>query len=680
MKKIFFLILFLFTQLSSNATHIIGGEIYVEWVAQNQYIVHAKIYRDNLSGGAELPNPLVVGIYQINTNNQEAQFNIALDSSYIVSLGDPCYTPDPSTVQIQAGLYHSTVRTIPNYAAGYYIQAEIYARNTLALNLNISAFNLQGMSFFCEIPDPLLGENSSPILGNYPADSYFCVNTNKTFNFNATDPDGDSLYYELTAPLRSIDVSLGAPNIYTYPGSGAYPYYPIVPWATGYDLNNIVGGAPMTINPITGDITAAPSALGFYTFAVKIEEYRNSVKIGEIRRDIQYGSLNCSGSGLPNFLNSSPIVNETIEIPYNKLYCKDLIFKDPDNNDTLYIEMMSPIFDSGAYIPSISPDENGNITYFYNGSGNPVTWNDSVVIPPNQTDTQGVFNTGTIAKRFCWTPTCNQIGLTFPFQVNAYSLGCNGKVQDSINFNIKVKPPTLDLKNLGDKAIPYGSEYCRNIVFHNTDIVDVLKIEISSELFSLGAYIPTLPNNYQYKNYFYPPPNDFIITNVPNGAANTTNIAKRFCWTPDCDQIGKSFSARATISSLDCPTTHTLKDTINFTYTVTPPFDSLDVIPNTFTPNGDGINDVFTLGYYNQEGERVGGVSNPCSDHISIKIYSRWGQLVYESQENPEFQWDGTGKMGEKVATGTYFVIINGFYGGQEITLNRQTVTIFDSK
>ena len=681
MKKTTFLLLFLFIQLSSYASHIIGGEIYVEWVAQNQYIIHAKIYRDNINADAmaTLTNPIQFGIYQINTNNLEAQYSIPLDSSYLVDLGDQCYTPDPTVVKIQAGLYHSDVITISNYADGYYIQAQIFARNFLALNLNVSANKQQGMSFFCQIPDPLLGKNSSPILSDYPEDSYFCVNTNKTFNFNATDPDGDSLHYELTAPISSVNPG-SLPYIWTYAGSGQHPYYPTVPWAFGYNLNNILGDAPMTIDPITGDITAAPSALGFYTFAVKIEEYRNQVKIGEIRRDIQYGSLNCTGFGVPEFNNSSPIINETVEIPYHKSYCKDLIVKDPDNNDTLYIELLSPIFDSGAYIPSISPDENGNITYFYNGSGNPTIWNDSVVIPPNQNNAQGTYNIGTIAHRFCWTPTCDQIGRSFPFQVNAYSLGCSGQSQDSINFNIKVNPPTIDLKNLGDKSIPYGAEYCRNIVFHDTDIVDVLKIEINTELFSLGANIPALPNNYQYVNYFYPAPNDKIITNVPNGDANTVNVAKRFCWTPDCEQIGKSYTIRATISSLDCPTTETLKDTISFTYTVTPPFGHFDVLPNTFTPNGDGINDVYTLGYSNSEGKRIGGVSKPCSDYLNIKIYSRWGKMVYESKEYPEFEWDGTNKSGNKVASGTYFVLINGTYGGEEITINKQTVTVLDSK
>ncbi len=46
------------------------------------------------------------------------------------------------------------------------------------------------------------------------------------------------------------------------------------------------------------------------------------------------------------------------------------------------------------------------------------------------------------------------------------------------------------------------------------------------------------------------------------------------------------------------------------------------IIPNVFTPNGDGQNDVF----------EIGGV-NPKCDSIEIKVYNRWGLLVFESKE-----------------------------------------------
>jgi gliding motility-associated-like protein len=58
---------------------------------------------------------------------------------------------------------------------------------------------------------------------------------------------------------------------------------------------------------------------------------------------------------------------------------------------------------------------------------------------------------------------------------------------------------------------------------------------------------------------------------------------------------------------------------------------TLYYIPNTFTPNGDELNNlfqpVFTSGY------------DPM--HYSFYIYNRWGELIFETH-NPQIGWDGT--------------------------------------
>lgn len=66
--------------------------------------------------------------------------------------------------------------------------------------------------------------------------------------------------------------------------------------------------------------------------------------------------------------------------------------------------------------------------------------------------------------------------------------------------------------------------------------------------------------------------------------------------------------------------------------------------PNAFTPNGDGENDKFDI--------KGIGVSS-----YYLKIFSRWGELIFES-ENLEEQWDGT-YNGELVSNGTYVYTIN---------------------
>lgn len=66
-------------------------------------------------------------------------------------------------------------------------------------------------------------------------------------------------------------------------------------------------------------------------------------------------------------------------------------------------------------------------------------------------------------------------------------------------------------------------------------------------------------------------------------------------------------------------------------------------IPNAFTPNGDGINDVFK-----PVGRQVDN-----AEYFMFKIHNRWGEQLYFSNDNQE-GWDGTNKRGERVSSGVY--------------------------
>lgn len=70
------------------------------------------------------------------------------------------------------------------------------------------------------------------------------------------------------------------------------------------------------------------------------------------------------------------------------------------------------------------------------------------------------------------------------------------------------------------------------------------------------------------------------------------------------------------------------------------------VIPNVFTPNGDGVNDLFFL-----------KASNLSS--INAVIFDRWGHKVFDvTSEKGNVEWDGKNQFGKEVAEGTYFYLI----------------------
>ena len=64
-------------------------------------------------------------------------------------------------------------------------------------------------------------------------------------------------------------------------------------------------------------------------------------------------------------------------------------------------------------------------------------------------------------------------------------------------------------------------------------------------------------------------------------------------------------------------------------------------VGNVITPNGDGINDMWKV------------VTNCDLTNFDLKIYNRWGQLVFSSNQ-VNIVWDGT-VNGSPAADGIYF-------------------------
>lgn len=107
------------------------------------------------------------------------------------------------------------------------------------------------------------------------------------------------------------------------------------------------------------------------------------------------------------------------------------------------------------------------------------------------------------------------------------------------------------------------------------------------------------------------------------------------------------YRAVVLISNQDCAL-----DSTEFKISVS---ESMLLVPNVFTPNGDGANDEFRVAYRSLK-------------EFHCEVYNRWGTLVY-SWDDPAKGWDG--KIGGKpAAEGAYFYVIRAL--GTDAAVNAQ--------
>ncbi len=110
-----------------------------------------------------------------------------------------------------------------------------------------------------------------------------------------------------------------------------------------------------------------------------------------------------------------------------------------------------------------------------------------------------------------------------------------------------------------------------------------------------------------------------------------------------------SYRVVCTVTNALCPCTDPMNadcqpaDSTEFTIAVS---ESMLLVPNAFTPNGDGKNDEFRVQYRSLR-------------EFHCWVYNRWGKLVYDWTD-PAKGWDGT-INGRPAAEGAYFYVIRAF-------------------
>jgi gliding motility-associated-like protein len=303
MKKLF-IILFLLSGfcISSFARHIAGGEIFYEYMGPGTttgtsiYKITLRLFRDCLSGGAQLDGAVNIAIYDKagNTPILSSPFTVNLDHTDVIQKGGniPCIINAP-VVCYQVGYYYLTV-TLADNPSGYWVSFQRCCRidNISNLSLAIGA----GATYLGSIAGTnVLGSNHNSSPQFFLRDTALvCQNRKFTLDFGASDPDGDSLTYEF---CEAYDGGNSGNPVITNPPP---PPYTVVPYGNGYFASSPLG-AGVTINPTSGIISGMAPAAGTYVIAVCVYEWRNGSIINTHRKDfiLQIGDCDFVAAQLP---------------------------------------------------------------------------------------------------------------------------------------------------------------------------------------------------------------------------------------------------------------------------------------------------------------------------------------------------------------------------------------------
>lgn len=727
------LLLVLLSAPLARATHIVGGEMDLQYVSGNSYQLTLNLYFDAVNGSpGALDASLTAGIFEKGTNRKLTSVVLPRISNTFVNYTNPACTV--GALSTRALVYRNTVALPPGvYGAsqGYYVAVERCCRNITISN--IVAPQNAAQTFYLEFPAVV--QNGQPFRDSTPrlfpalAD-YACLGELFTYDFGGQDPDSDSLAYDLVTPLNGH-----ASPLVPSPVAAGAPYAEIA-WGPGRSLASQIPGAPaLSIGGRTGRLQVRPTRQGLFVFGVRCQEFRGGRKLGETRRDFQLQVLACPRNAPPSLAllpgPSGRVLyrpgRDTLRIVPGAPHCVRLRFTDPDPSSQLSLSLRAvnytgplPTFTTAtagmvrlAGAPdtlvaslcfSDCTDTQGKVGYIdviVADNGCSLPKHDTVRVafigapppsaPPTLASTAGptlplrvrpgqtlAFDlVGTDAEgdpltfalagsagfapgglgatltpqaqagpvrraRFVWPVDCRALteppGQVRTLVFTATSPAPCGDGQAAAPLSVPVivdydnVPPVLTstLPPAGAGAepplirVPLGQPYVATLAGTDAD-ANVLMLSASGEGFDLAAAGMRL-----------------VPVASPAGQANAT-----FSWLPTCDGVSVRDGQPPVLTvtfQLQEATCRPQPQTRTVRFEVVNPDTLAFTPPNIILPTGaNQANRAFTIGRLPPDF---------CEARFAgIKIFSRWGRLVYES-ESRNFAWAGEN------AAGTYYYLL----------------------
>lgn len=613
-RLLFLLLGLAFCSPKAFATHMIGGDITYLCLGNNQFQITLTLFQDCLNGeptAISEDDPAYYAIYTqganpllVQTNDVPSTFTTYVNPNF----SNSCISNFPNTC-LREQKFVFTV-TLPPTNLGYYIVYQRCCRNAAISNI-ANPGNI-GVTYLAEIPPFQSGEcpNNSAVFKSLPP-QIICANNPFSYDFSATDPDGDSLSYELCTAHPGGSVSNPRPT-----GSQiAPPPYPSVPYIPPYSAAvPIPGTPPVQIDPVTGLMTGQPTQTGRFIVTVCAHEWRNGEIINTLSRDVQFVITNCSKKVIAN-IPVLPNVPNTYAVN-----CKDFTvhFRNISSGGDTYLWKFGVNGDTSTLFEP---------TFTYPDTG---TYKVKLIVNPRSTCSDSITRLVKIYPVF-----------DAGFRYNG--LLCPGEPIQFTDTSFATYPPVVSWRwDFGDGspintsqnpthtyAIPGGPKTVTLSAKTAIGCRDTAKIVLPLGYLNLFAGNDTIiVRNYPFQfngtgsQFYHWSPSTYLSDpNIPNPDAVFPDTGTyTYVLTGSTEQ--------------GCHATDTIKIQVVGNGSV--------FVPTGFTPNGDGVNDFLI--------PKIVGYSQ--IDYF--RVYNRYGQMVFSSSSYNKPEWDGR-INGKPCDIGTYF-------------------------
>jgi gliding motility-associated-like protein len=538
MKRIPALCLLLLVFFQASASHIVGSDIYYDYLGNNQYRITVTLFRDCASDGAQFDNPMSLSIYDAN-NSLVHEYQVPFPGSVTtpVDFENPCVSA-PSGICVESATYQVIV-SLPPSVNGYTVSYQRCCYGPSVSNL----INPEGTGLTLTTHITGTGtnafNNSSPRFVNYPP-LVICNNEDLNMSHHATDPDGDSLVYDLVTPFQ------GGTEFNPMPVPSGGPPFANVVWEAGFNANNPLGsGSSTNINSATGHLFADANQLGKFVVAIRVREYRNGVLIGSTTRAFIFRVVNC-------IIQLSADIGTQEESPLFESYCQGLhwVFDNQSFGGDTYewdfgvpgsttdvSTQFEPEFTypaPGIYVarlvvnPGWPCTDTAYVTLNLNNELQvDFTYTDSLCFDGNSVDFQGQIVVGNPAASVEWifppqasiqtanTLAVNGVNFTSGGSHDVWLKGHYGICRDSVMHPIFIFPDPTPIAELPDNFQCEG--LTQHFINNSTD----------ASIFSWDFGVPgtnTDVSSEQSPTFTFPAPGTYTVTltaSIPQGCSST---------------------------------------------------------------------------------------------------------------------------------------------------------------